>query len=117
MNNQDLYINETSEEYDALVIGSGISGGWAAKEFCERGFKTLMVERGRIVEHQKDYIAEGKPVWQYPNRMKVDNLLVEEQYKVQQKSDSYHTLLILSRSTLARVQSYLTNKRARSDHH
>jgi len=90
MNNQDLYINETSEEYDALVIGSGISGGWAAKEFCERGFKTLMVERGRIVEHQKDYIAEGKPVWQYPNRMKVDNLLVEEQYKVQQKCYAFH---------------------------
>ena len=80
---QELYINTSSEEYDALVIGSGISGGWAAKEFCERGFKTLMVERGRVVEHQKDYIGEGKGVWQFPNRMKVDNLLVEQQYKTQ----------------------------------
>ncbi|WP_286262763.1 GMC oxidoreductase [Thalassotalea atypica] len=87
---QDLYINDTSEVYDALVIGSGISGGWAAKEFCERGFKTLMLERGRIVEHQKDYIGEGKPVWQYPNRMKVDNLLVEEQYEVQKKCYAFH---------------------------
>ena len=90
MMNDDLYINETSEEYDALVIGSGISGGWAAKEFCERGFKTLMIERGRIVEHQKDYIGEGKPVWQYPNRMKVDNLLIEEQFKVQKLCYAFH---------------------------
>jgi len=88
--NENLYINETSEEYDALVIGSGISGGWAAKEFCERGLKTLMIERGRIVEHQKDYIGEGKGVWQYPNRMKVDNLLVEEQYKIQQLCYAFH---------------------------
>lgn len=82
---QDLYINETNEEYDALVIGSGVSGGWAAKEFCERGLKTLMIERGRIVEHRKDYIGEGKGPWEFPNRMKVDNLLVEEQYNVQKK--------------------------------
>ena len=88
--NEDLYINETSQEYDALVIGSGISGGWAAKEFCERGLKTLMVERGRIVEHRKDYITEGKGVWQYPNRMKVDNLLIEEKYKVQKLCYAFH---------------------------
>ena len=41
--------------YDAIVIGSGISGGWAAKELCELGLKTLVLERGRNVEHNKDY--------------------------------------------------------------
>jgi choline dehydrogenase-like flavoprotein len=41
--------------YDAIVIGSGISGGWAAKELCEKGLKVLMLERGRNFEHIKDY--------------------------------------------------------------
>lgn len=79
------YINETREKFDVLIVGSGITGGWAAKEFCERGYKTLLVERGRAVEHRKDYIGEGKGPWQFPNRTKVDNLLVEQQYKIQQK--------------------------------
>ncbi|MBS1974111.1 MAG: GMC family oxidoreductase, partial [Bacteroidetes bacterium] len=42
--------------YDAIVIGSGISGGWAAKELTERGLKVLMLERGRNFEHIKDYV-------------------------------------------------------------
>ncbi|GAA6203613.1 MULTISPECIES: GMC family oxidoreductase [Thalassotalea] len=87
---QELYINNSTEEYDALVIGSGISGGWAAKEFCERGLKTLMVERGRVVEHRKDYIGENKGPWEFANRMQVDNLLVEEQYQVQKKCYAFH---------------------------
>jgi len=82
---EDLYIKESSQVFDAIVIGSGITGGWAAKEFCERGFKTLMIERGRIVEHRKDYIGEGKPTWEQPTRGVVDNLLVQQQYKVQQE--------------------------------
>ena len=41
--------------YDAIVIGSGISGGWAAKELCEKGLKTLVLERGRNVKHVSDY--------------------------------------------------------------
>ena len=41
--------------YDAIVIGSGISGGWAAKELCDHGLKTLVLERGRDVTHIKDY--------------------------------------------------------------
>lgn len=82
---QELYIKDSHEEFDAIVVGSGVSGGWAAKEFCERGLKTLMIERGRIVEHRKDYIGENKGPWQFPNRMKVDNLLVEQQYAIQKK--------------------------------
>lgn len=82
---EKLYINETTEVFDAIVVGSGITGGWAAKEFCERGFKTLMIERGRVVEHRKDYIGESKPPWMFENRTKVDNLLVEQQHSVQKK--------------------------------
>ncbi len=49
--------------YDAIVIGSGISGGWAAKELCENGLKTLVLERGRIVEHVKDYPTMNNDPW------------------------------------------------------
>ena len=58
------------EEYDAIVVGSGISGGWAAKELCEKGLRTLVLERGRNVEHQKDYITEHKPNWEFPLRQR-----------------------------------------------
>lgn len=54
--------------YDAIVIGSGISGGWAAKELCEGGLKTLMLERGRNIEHVKDYVNATKAPWEYPHR-------------------------------------------------
>ncbi|WP_342805496.1 GMC family oxidoreductase [Alteromonas sp. M12] len=88
--NKDIYIKQQNEKFDVLVVGSGITGGWAAKEFCERGFKTLMIERGRVVEHRKDYVAEGKPVWDYENRSKVDNLLIEQQYKIQKDCYAFH---------------------------
>jgi choline dehydrogenase-like flavoprotein len=81
----DLYIHESAILYDAIVVGSGMTGGWAAKEFCERGMQTLMIERGRVVEHQKDYITEGKGPWEFENRTKVDNLLTEEIYSTQKK--------------------------------
>lgn len=54
--------------YDAIVVGSGISGGWAAKELCEKGLKVLLLERGRNIEHIKDYAETNKPVWEYPHR-------------------------------------------------
>lgn len=54
--------------YDAIVIGSGISGGWAAKELCEKGMKTLMLERGRHIEHVKDYVNANKAPWEFPHR-------------------------------------------------
>lgn len=54
--------------YDAIVIGSGISGGWAAKELCERGLKTLVLERGRNVEHLKDYPTANMNPWDFPHR-------------------------------------------------
>ncbi|HTL08309.1 MAG TPA: GMC family oxidoreductase [Chitinophagaceae bacterium] len=54
--------------YDAIVIGSGISGGWAAKELCEQGLKVLMLERGRNFEHVKDYASASKDIWDLPHR-------------------------------------------------
>ncbi len=57
-----------SHTYDAIVIGSGISGGWAAKELCEQGLKTLVLDRGRYVEHLKDYPTAHKNPWDFPHR-------------------------------------------------
>lgn len=54
--------------YDAIVIGSGISGGWAAKELTEKGLKTIMLERGRNIEHIKDYVSANKNPWDFPHR-------------------------------------------------
>jgi choline dehydrogenase-like flavoprotein len=55
-------------QFDVIVIGSGISGGWAAKEFCDLGFKTLVLERGRFVEHISDYPTAMKESWEMEQR-------------------------------------------------
>ncbi|MEP0712022.1 GMC family oxidoreductase [Algoriphagus sp.] len=60
-----------ANEYDAIVIGSGISGGWAAKEFCEKGLKTLVLERGRDVKHLKDYPTMTATPWDMPHRNQI----------------------------------------------
>jgi len=57
--------------YDAIVVGSGISGGWAAKELCEKGLKTLVLERGRNVEHLKDYPTALKGPWDFQHHLKM----------------------------------------------
>ncbi|MGK2924925.1 MAG: GMC oxidoreductase [Lysobacterales bacterium] len=54
--------------YDAVVIGSGISGGWAAKELTEKGLRVLLLERGKNVEHIKDYVNATKAPWDFPHR-------------------------------------------------
>jgi choline dehydrogenase-like flavoprotein len=56
------------EQFDAIVVGSGISGGWAAKELTERGLRVLLLERGKSVQHQKDYPNARKGPWEYPHR-------------------------------------------------
>ena len=58
----------TTNTYDAIVIGSGISGGWAAKELTQKGLKTIMLERGRDIVHVKDYVNATKAPWEYPHR-------------------------------------------------
>jgi len=64
--------NKATEQntFDAIVIGSGISGGWAAKELTEKGLKVLMLERGRPHEHVKDYTSASKDPWDFPHRGK-----------------------------------------------
>jgi choline dehydrogenase-like flavoprotein len=57
-----------STQYDAIVVGSGISGGWAAKELTEKGLKVLLLERGKNIEHVKDYVNATKAPWEYPHR-------------------------------------------------
>ena len=55
-------------EFDAIVVGSGISGGWAAKELTEKGLKVLLLERGRNIVHVKDYVNANKAPWEFPHR-------------------------------------------------
>ena len=57
-----------SSDYDAIVVGSGISGGWAAKELTEKGLRVLLLERGKNIEHIKDYVNATKGPWEYPHR-------------------------------------------------
>jgi len=57
-----------AEAYDAIVVGSGISGGWAAKELTEKGLRVLLLERGKNIEHIKDYVNATKAPWEYPHR-------------------------------------------------
>ncbi len=72
-----------SVPYDAIVVGSGITGGWAAKELTERGLKTLLLERGRPVEHGRDYVGEHLTSWELPYRGWGDRRLYEAEYPVQ----------------------------------
>lgn len=64
--------------FDVIVIGSGISGGWAAKEFTEKGLNTLVLERGRDVKHQKDYPTTNKMPWEFEHRGQLTRQLIEE---------------------------------------
>lgn len=65
-------------DFDAIVIGSGISGGWAAKELCEKGMKTMVLERGRSVVHNKDYPTANMAPWEFPHRGALTRRQIEE---------------------------------------
>jgi len=67
--------------YDAIVVGTGISGGWAAKELCEKGLKTLVLERGRMVKHVEDYPTMNDDPWDY----KTGDVITQETRKNQAK--------------------------------
>ena len=76
-----LHINGKAQQqhtYDAIVIGSGISGGWAAKELCEKGLKTLVLERGRNIEHNKDYPTATKAPWEFKHRGQMSKQFLQE---------------------------------------
>lgn len=75
--------------FDAIVVGSGISGGWAAKELCEKGLKTLLIERGRPMEHVSGYSTAGLDPWEFPHG---GNLTAreKEQHHIQTRHYSIH---------------------------
>ncbi len=68
----------SDQTYDAIVIGSGISGGWAAKELTEKGLTVLMLERGRNIEHIKDYVNANKEAWDLPHRGRKTQQLIKD---------------------------------------
>ncbi|MEM9820114.1 MAG: GMC family oxidoreductase [Bacteroidota bacterium] len=77
---------QTTYHFDAIVIGAGMTGGWAAKELCDHGLKTLVLERGRNVQHLKDYPTTNLQPWEFKHRgqvsqqMKADNPVVSKCY-------------------------------------
>ncbi len=73
-------------EFDAIVVGSGMSGGWAMKELCEAGLRTLVLERGRMVEHGTDYVTEHKGPWEMPHRGRVPPDELARDYPVQRRT-------------------------------
>ncbi len=79
-------------QYDAIVVGSGVSGGWAAKELTEKGLKVLMLERGKNIEHIKDYTATQKSPWEFPHRggrtkaMEADYPVLKRDYPLNEKT-------------------------------
>ena len=77
------------QQYDAIVVGSGMSGGWAMKELCEKGLKTLVLERGRMVEHIKDYVTEHKRPWELPHRGRVPPAVAERDYAIQRRTYAF----------------------------
>lgn len=122
-------------DYDAIVVGSGISGGWAAKELTELGLKVLMLERGKNIEHIKDYKNAQKEAWDYPHRgaptqemlanypvLKRDYPLneptlgmwaneIENPYVEKKRFDWFRGYQVGGRSLLWGRQSYRFNKR------
>ncbi|MDQ6844181.1 MAG: GMC family oxidoreductase [Bacteroidota bacterium] len=83
MPGDSLHVNINSKgvqknTFDAIVVGSGISGGWAAKELCEKGLKTLVLERGRNVVHNKDYPTATMNPWEFKHRGQMTEKFMEE---------------------------------------
>ena len=79
------------EPFDAIVVGSGISGGFAAKELTEKGLRTLMLERGRNVRHVEDYVTEGVPPWAFSFRNgKLSPAYSAEEYFIQSRTGQFN---------------------------
>ncbi len=77
-------------QFDAIVVGSGITGGWAAKELTERGLKVLMIERGRHIEHIRDYRTETRAPWEMQFHGFGDRALYRRDYAVQSRQRDFN---------------------------
>ncbi len=84
------YIAPQQDEYDAIVVGSGITGGWAAKELTENGLNTVVLERGRHVEHGEDYVTEHTPPWEMDFRGRGSQQEFEEHYPLQSMAGPFN---------------------------
>ena len=71
-------------EFDAIVIGSGISGGYAAMELCKKGYKTIVLERGRMVKHG-EYPTANDDIWDLPYQNRVPREEIEQHYNKQDR--------------------------------
>src|SRR5678815_3775394 len=86
-----------ANEFDAIVVGSGISGGWAAKELTEKGLKVALLERGHDIEHVKGYESATKDPWEFPHRggrtqqMIKDYPVLKRDYPLSETNLSYWT--------------------------
>jgi len=76
-------------DFDAIVVGSGITGGWAAKELTEKGLKVLVLERGKELQHGTGYLGEHAPDWKLPYQGKRPRELYEKEYPIQSKSYAF----------------------------
>ena len=76
-----LFNEKSPMNYDAIVVGTGISGGWAAKELCEKGLKTLVLERGRDVKHVADYTTMNDDPWDLPNNNRPSQEMLKDYEK------------------------------------
>tara|TARA_B100000959_G_scaffold204480_1_gene214257 strand:+ start:8387 stop:10084 length:1698 start_codon:yes stop_codon:yes gene_type:complete len=74
-----------NNNFDAIVVGSGISGGWAIKELTERGLKVLLIERGSETIHGADYVGEGKAPWELPYRGAIPEDTLNTEYFIQKQ--------------------------------
>ncbi|GAB3098200.1 GMC family oxidoreductase [Aestuariicella hydrocarbonica] len=80
-------MNQTQNtDFDAIVVGSGITGGWAAKELTERGLKVLLLERGPMIEHGSGYKTEFKAPWELPYRGEGDQKQWKQDAFIQSKN-------------------------------
>jgi len=82
-------VGDVTEPFDAIVVGSGMTGGFAAKELTERGLRTLLIERGRNVEHGKGYVTEWMQPWDFPHRGRGDKELYARDYPIQSKNYAF----------------------------
>ena len=103
-----------ANHYDTIVIGAGMTGGWAAKEFCEQGFKTLLIDRGRNVEHPKDYPTTNMLPWEFkhrgavPAKAREENPIASSCYAF--KEDAMHFFVKDCQSQCAQRPTKLTSK-------
>lgn len=87
---------DSKNTYDAIIVGSGISGGWAAKELCEKGLKVLLLERGRNVEHPNDYLTATKDPWDFKHRLslsqdeKKNNFIQSRHYSYREDNKHFY---------------------------